>query len=73
MGGDAATETTGGGLDTQPGSISTVWTYGGDRVFSVGTLSSGGRQDPMTFRPGDHDVVHLRLPGGPLVAIVPLP
>jgi hypothetical protein len=64
--------TTGGGLDTQPGTTSTVWTYAGDRVFFAGTLSDGGRQDPMTFRPGDASVVHLRLPGSP-VAMVALP
>jgi hypothetical protein len=66
--------TTGGGLDTQPGTTSMAWTYDGDRVFFLGTLSSsGGRQDPMTFRPGDPDVVHLRLPGYQLDAMAPLP
>jgi hypothetical protein len=64
--------TTGGGLDTQPGTTGTVWTYAGDRVFFAGTLSNGGRQDPMTFRPGDPGVVHLRLPGSH-VAMVALP
>ena len=64
--------TTGGGLDTQPGTTSTVWTDAGDRVFFAGTLSSGGRQDPMTFRPGDPAVMHLRLPGSHL-AMVALP
>ena len=64
--------TTGGGLDTQPGTTSTVWTDAGDRVFFAGTLSGGGRQDPMTFRPGDPAVMHLRLPGSHL-AMVALP
>jgi hypothetical protein len=65
--------TTGGGLDTQPGASSTVWTFAGDRVFFLGTLSSGSRQDPITFRPGDPDLAHLRLPGYVFDAIVPLP
>jgi hypothetical protein len=64
--------TTGGGLDTQPGTTSMVWSYAGDRVFFAGTLSNGGRQDPMTFRPGDPAVMHLRLPGSHL-AMVALP
>jgi hypothetical protein len=64
--------TTGGLLDPQPGSIGTAWTYTGDRVFLVGHLSNG-RQDPMTFRPGDPAVVHLRLPGYQVDAMVTLP
>ncbi|HSS08812.1 MAG TPA: hypothetical protein VLL25_02940, partial [Acidimicrobiales bacterium] len=65
--------TTGGGLDTQPGATSIVWTPAGDRVFLLGALASGRGPDPMTFRPGDTDLIHLRLPGQILDAIVPLP
>jgi hypothetical protein len=66
------TLTSGGLLDPQPGTTGTAWTYAGDRVFVIGTLSDG-RQDPMTFRPGDPDVEHLRLPGYQVHAIVALP
>ena len=65
--------TTGGSLDSQPGTTGTAWTYAGDRLFFVGTASSGGGQDPMTFRPGDSSVLHLRLPGYQVNAVVPLP
>jgi hypothetical protein len=65
--------TTGGGLDTQPGATSMVWSPAGDRVFFLGSTAAGHGPELVTFRPGDAVVTHLRAPGYILDAVVPLP
>ena len=51
------------GFGNQPDASSITWTPTGDRIFLAGNPGPNRGPDLVTFRPGDRQVTHLRLPG----------
>jgi hypothetical protein len=56
-------ELTAGGFASQPDASSISWTPEGDRIFLAGNPGPNRGPDVVTFRPGDRQVTHLRIPG----------
>ena len=58
-----AVQLTSDGFASQPDASNIAWTPDGARIFLAGNPGPNRGPDVVTFRPGDRQVTHLRIPG----------